>query len=35
MAIETVKKADTAVQEVRFVLFGGDAFMAFEHALGA
>ena len=35
VAIETVQKAGTAVQEVRFVLFGGDAYMAFEHALGA
>jgi O-acetyl-ADP-ribose deacetylase (regulator of RNase III) len=35
VAIESVQKADTAVQEVRFVLFGGDAYAAFEHALGA
>lgn len=35
VAIETVQKADTAVQEVRFVLFGGDAYRAFEYALGA
>jgi O-acetyl-ADP-ribose deacetylase (regulator of RNase III) len=35
VAIEAVKAADTAVQEVRFVLFGRDAHAAFEHALGA
>jgi O-acetyl-ADP-ribose deacetylase len=35
VAIESVQKADTAVKEVRFVLFGGDAYAAFEHALGA
>jgi O-acetyl-ADP-ribose deacetylase (regulator of RNase III) len=34
VAIEAIRKADTAVQEVRFVLFGGDSFAAFEHALG-
>ena len=34
VAIEAVRTADTAVQEVRFVLFGRDAFVAFERALG-
>jgi O-acetyl-ADP-ribose deacetylase len=34
VAIEAVKVADTAVQEVRFVLFGRDALVAFERALG-
>ena len=33
VAIEAVRTADTAVQEVRFVLFGHDAFTAFERAL--
>lgn len=35
VAIEAVRTADTAVREVRFVLFGRDAHAAFEHALGA
>jgi len=35
VAIEAVRTADTAVLEVRFVLFGSDAVAAFEHALGA
>ena len=35
VAIEAVRTADTAVLEVRFVLFGSDANAAFEHALGA
>jgi O-acetyl-ADP-ribose deacetylase len=34
VAIEAVKGADTSVDEVRFVLFGRDAFSAFERALG-
>ena len=34
VAIEAVRRADTAVQEVRFVLFGHDALVAFERALG-
>jgi O-acetyl-ADP-ribose deacetylase len=34
VAIEAVRTADTAVDEVRFVLFGSDALTAFERALG-
>jgi O-acetyl-ADP-ribose deacetylase (regulator of RNase III) len=34
VAIEAVRTADTAVREVRFVLFGRDAFAAFRRALG-
>jgi len=34
VAIGTVRAADTAVEEVRFVLFGEDAYEAFERALG-
>jgi O-acetyl-ADP-ribose deacetylase len=34
VAIEAVRTADTAAQEVRFVLFGSDALGAFERALG-
>lgn len=34
VAIEAVRTADTSVHEVRFVLFGHDAFTAFERALG-
>jgi O-acetyl-ADP-ribose deacetylase (regulator of RNase III) len=34
VAIEAVRTADTAVQEVRFVLFGNDALSAFERAFG-
>ncbi len=34
VAIEAVRTADTAVQEVRFVLFGRDALVAFERAFG-
>jgi O-acetyl-ADP-ribose deacetylase (regulator of RNase III) len=34
VAIRTVRDAETAVQEVRFVLFGREAFDAFERALG-
>jgi O-acetyl-ADP-ribose deacetylase (regulator of RNase III) len=34
VAIEAVRTADTAVEEVRFVLFGRDAREAFERALG-
>ena len=34
VAIESVRTADTAVHEVRFVLFGREAFSAFERALG-
>jgi O-acetyl-ADP-ribose deacetylase len=33
VAIEAVRTADTAVREVRFVLFGRDAFAAFQRAL--
>jgi O-acetyl-ADP-ribose deacetylase len=35
VAIEAVEGADTAVQEVRFVLYGRDAQAAFERALRA
>lgn len=35
VAIEAVRKAETAVHEVRFVLLGHDALAAFERALGA
>ena len=34
VAIAAVRGADTRVEEVRFVLFGHDAYVAFEHALG-
>jgi O-acetyl-ADP-ribose deacetylase (regulator of RNase III) len=34
VAISAVRGADTRVAEVRFVLFGREAFEAFEHALG-
>jgi len=34
VAIEAVRGAETQVQEVRFVLFGREAFEAFERALG-
>jgi O-acetyl-ADP-ribose deacetylase len=34
VAIRSVLDADTHVEEVRFVLFGADAFTAFERALG-
>jgi O-acetyl-ADP-ribose deacetylase len=34
VAIEAVRTADTAVGEIRFVLFGRDAFAAFQRALG-
>jgi O-acetyl-ADP-ribose deacetylase (regulator of RNase III) len=33
VAIQAVRGADTRVEEVRFVLFGRDAYEAFEHAL--
>jgi O-acetyl-ADP-ribose deacetylase len=33
VAITSVREADAVVEEVRFVLFGADAFAAFEHAL--
>jgi O-acetyl-ADP-ribose deacetylase (regulator of RNase III) len=33
VAIEAIKEADTAVREVRFVLFSSDAHAAFERAL--
>jgi O-acetyl-ADP-ribose deacetylase (regulator of RNase III) len=33
VAIRAVREADTKVEEVRFVLFGSDAYEAFEHAL--
>jgi O-acetyl-ADP-ribose deacetylase (regulator of RNase III) len=33
VAIEAVRTADTAVQEIRFVLFGTDAHAAFQRAL--
>lgn len=35
VAVEAVRTADTEVEEVRFVLFGGDAYEAFEAALNA
>jgi O-acetyl-ADP-ribose deacetylase len=35
VAIGAVRDADTDVEEVRFVLFGRDAYEAFERALGA
>ena len=35
VAIEAVRGADTAVHEVRFVLYGREAHAAFERALGA
>lgn len=35
VAIEAVRTSDTAVREVRFVLFGRDAYAAFERALGS
>jgi O-acetyl-ADP-ribose deacetylase len=34
VALEAVRNARTDVEEVRFVLFGRDAFVAFERALG-
>jgi O-acetyl-ADP-ribose deacetylase len=34
VAIEAVRAADTAVREVRFVLFGGDALAAYQRAWG-
>jgi O-acetyl-ADP-ribose deacetylase len=34
VAIDAVRGADTSIDEVRFVLFGDDAFGAFERALG-
>jgi O-acetyl-ADP-ribose deacetylase len=34
VAIAAVRAADTAVHEVRFVLFGHEAYTAFERALG-
>jgi O-acetyl-ADP-ribose deacetylase len=34
VAIGTVRAADTAVEEVRFVLFGRDGYEAFERAVG-
>jgi O-acetyl-ADP-ribose deacetylase (regulator of RNase III) len=33
VAVDAVRHADTSVQEVRFVLFGRDAYEAFERAL--
>ena len=35
VAIGAVRRADTSVEEVRFVLFGRETFEAFERALGA
>lgn len=35
VALAAVREAGTSVDEVRFVLFGRDAFEAFERALGA
>jgi O-acetyl-ADP-ribose deacetylase (regulator of RNase III) len=35
VAIAAVRDADTKVEEARFVLFGGDAYRAFERALNA
>ena len=34
VAIEAVRTADTEVKEVRFVLFGREAYAAFERASG-
>jgi O-acetyl-ADP-ribose deacetylase (regulator of RNase III) len=34
VAVAAVRDADTEVEEVRFVLFGSDAYEAFERALG-
>jgi O-acetyl-ADP-ribose deacetylase (regulator of RNase III) len=34
VAIDAIRSAETTVREVRFVLFGRDAFAAFERALG-
>jgi O-acetyl-ADP-ribose deacetylase len=34
VAMDAVRTADTGVREIRFVLFGRDAFAAFERALG-
>jgi O-acetyl-ADP-ribose deacetylase len=34
IALSTVREASTEVAEVRFVLFGADAYAAFEEALG-
>ena len=33
VAIESIRSADTEVREVRFVLFGHQAYAAFERAL--
>ncbi|MCI0633484.1 MAG: O-acetyl-ADP-ribose deacetylase [Actinobacteria bacterium] len=35
VAIGAIRAADTSVEEVRFVLFGRDAYEAFERTLGA
>lgn len=35
VAIGAIREADSAVEEVRFVLFGRDAYEAFRRALGA
>jgi O-acetyl-ADP-ribose deacetylase (regulator of RNase III) len=35
VAIGSVRTADTAVREVRFVLFGADAYATFTHAFGS
>lgn len=35
VAIRAVREADTEIEEVRFVLFGRDAYEAFERALAA
>jgi O-acetyl-ADP-ribose deacetylase (regulator of RNase III) len=35
VAVKAVREASTDVEEVRFVLFGDDAYAAFEHALAA
>jgi O-acetyl-ADP-ribose deacetylase (regulator of RNase III) len=34
VAVDSIGSAETSVREVRFVLFGRDAFVAFERALG-
>lgn len=34
VAIDAIRAAETSVREVRFVLFGRDAFVTFERALG-
>lgn len=35
VAIEAIRRAETSVEQIRFVLFGRETFEAFERALGA